>query len=82
MTNPLAGSVVWIVHLFLVGGRERDPRRGIKPVNITACVQCLHPSEVWLGEYQGMKVAMKSMKECLTDEKAKTQFLAEASTMT
>ena len=39
------------------------------------------PSEVWLGEYQGTKVAMKSIKD-IKDEKGITQFLTEASTMT
>ena len=40
-----------------------------------------HP-EVWLGEYQGKKVAIKSMKDCLQDDKSLNQFLTEASVMT
>ncbi len=47
------------------------------------CIHCpfLSPSEVWLGEYQGQKVAIKMLKD-LKDSKASQQFLAEASIMT
>ena len=37
--------------------------------------------EVWLGEYKGKKVAMKTMKD-ISDEKGLMQFLTEASVMT
>jgi len=37
--------------------------------------------EVWLGEYQGSKVAIKMLKD-LKDEKASQRFLTEASIMT
>ena len=39
------------------------------------------PTEVWLGEYKGKKVAMKTMKD-ISDEKGLMQFLTEASVMT
>ena len=37
--------------------------------------------EVWLGEYRGIKVAIKMLKD-IKDAKATKQFLAEASIMT
>ena len=39
------------------------------------------PAEVWLGEYQGSKVAIKMLKD-FKDEKSSQRFLAEASIMT
>ena len=39
------------------------------------------PSEVWLGEYKGVKIAIKMLKD-IKDAKATKQFLAEASIMT
>ena len=39
------------------------------------------PAEVWLGEYQGAKVAIKMLKD-FKDEKSSQRFLAEASIMT
>lgn len=38
-------------------------------------------TEVWLGEYQGAKVAIKMLKD-LRDAKASQLFLREASVMT
>jgi len=37
--------------------------------------------EVWLGEYQGAKVAVKMLKD-LRDSKASAQFITEAAVMT
>ena len=41
----------------------------------------LRDAEVWLGEYKGSKVAIKTLKD-MKDSKATKQFLAEASIMT
>ena len=41
----------------------------------------LRPSEVWMGEYKGRKVAIKNMKEIKSALEIQ-QFLAEASIMT
>lgn len=41
----------------------------------------LRPSEMWMGEYKGRKVAIKSMKE-IKSAQATQQLLAEASIMT
>lgn len=38
-------------------------------------------TEVWLGEYKEIKVAIKMLKD-LKDEKASQKFLQEASVMT
>ncbi len=48
---------------------------------IIAFVNVLFSSEVWLGEYEGKKVAIKMLKD-LKDNKAGSQFITEAAVMT
>ena len=60
--------------------------RGIESANdctlkMSCNMRLLFTAEVWLGEYQGSKVAIKMLKD-LKDEKASQRFLAEASIMT
>ena len=38
-------------------------------------------AEVWLGEFEGKKVAIKMLKD-LKDNKASNQFITEAAVMT
>ena len=59
-------------------GREREGGREGERIVVTAT---FFLTEVWLGEYQGAKVAIKMLKD-LRDAKASQLFLREASVMT
>ena len=54
---------------------------GVYPLTRSNCFY-FFSSEVWLGEYQGQKVAIKMLKDLKKDDKASQQFLTEASIMT
>ena len=65
--------------MYAVYLREREREREREKASIKPLLSWT--TEVWLGEYQGSKVAIKMLKD-LRDAKASQLFLREASVMT